>query len=75
MVYLMNVWLTRVSLPLHLIIHAHFLKIRFGIVAEKLHYFLTHETDEFYDPQIVEMPGKEGLKRHVNLFAPHYFPV
>jgi len=42
---------------LHTTIHAHFLIIRFGIVAENLHYFLTHEADGFYDPQIVEMPG------------------
>ena len=62
MAYLMNIWLTRVFLTLHLIIHAHFLKIRFGIVAENLHYILTHETDGFYEPQVVEMPGKEVKK-------------
>jgi hypothetical protein len=71
----MNVWKNKISLTLHTTIHAHFLKIRADIVLEDLHYFLTHEADGFYDPQILEMPGKEVIKRHVNLSAPHNFPV
>jgi hypothetical protein len=71
----MNVWLKQDILDLHTTIHAHFFKIRAEIVLEDLPYLLTHKADGFYDPQILEMPGKEAIKRHVNLSAPHNFPV